>query len=926
MLKIFKKPCQNQEKKQQDDDDCCIAQNVSNLRFYTQNSLKKKHHSVHTSERGRSMVEILGVLAVIGVLSIGGIAGYRYAITKYRANDIVYEVNMRASDINLRYQAIQIPEDITFDEWSETTLQTNFPVFIDKVPEYDIIQIEVSDVPTDVCKEVMKEAPYLAEENNIKFVNVALGDLIGEADLCETEPENFKTLIFTSVINDTDEIGECTLDSHCSNACGEAVCDYANGYTCTSPCEANEVCNEETQTCEAIQSCIEGQEFRSLQGACISCAARGNYEISSLDEPYINEELGIEDTSSPISQCEQCPARAISDTNGRTYCISACLVGRGYVPLTGITNGDSWTQYSENDYLAGCVSCDNPNDYAINSNSAEALAGCAGCGHETYWSGIYLDSMICGPASCNENQFKHFPHLNGSGHKGAICISCDDPSPRYISKVAKFKTMCESCGRTVAGPWCVPEICDDDEFMSASYPAVQNQRIRLGACRSCTDKKSYELGQYTTSTNSSTGETTYSMNDALQYFINQCESCNDTNGDGIISEAEKNSVRKVERDPNGYVYCVHSSLGECNGVLGTNGTCYSCEELATQKKIPIVSEEISGCTRNCPTQAWIIPDNADAGNKLVCYQKCKDDEFQDYYGNCYSCSKEGSAWHYAVPALKQKCAACPETAPRVTLKQNCYKKTICEAGESVYEPESNTCTSCETTSSFYTTDPDACIACKPTKTNQGRYIWYDGGNPICAPIIEDVSGVCNSLSATEMGLTYNGTNGMFFQSKNSKHCYSCSTPSDVESTIDQCRTCGDQRQYDGGKCIIYNGCNGGSTFWGVDQHTCVECNVSEIKTETTFMERHLCDDCSNKRSMTAKFDDKVEAYCVQKCVLENLWQDINGNCYNCSDTTEREIGTDETSRRLCTDCNRELKPILDADDVLIGYKCAPSNN
>ncbi len=39
-------------------------------------------HKFIKSEQGRSMVEILGVLAVIGVLSIGGIQGYRYAFTK----------------------------------------------------------------------------------------------------------------------------------------------------------------------------------------------------------------------------------------------------------------------------------------------------------------------------------------------------------------------------------------------------------------------------------------------------------------------------------------------------------------------------------------------------------------------------------------------------------------------------------------------------------------------------------------------------------------------------------------------------------------------------------------------------------------------------------------------------------------------------
>ena len=48
-----------------------------------------------TAESGRSMVEILGVLAVMGVLSAGGIYGYSFAMDKYRANDIIYEVNLR---------------------------------------------------------------------------------------------------------------------------------------------------------------------------------------------------------------------------------------------------------------------------------------------------------------------------------------------------------------------------------------------------------------------------------------------------------------------------------------------------------------------------------------------------------------------------------------------------------------------------------------------------------------------------------------------------------------------------------------------------------------------------------------------------------------------------------------------------------------
>ena len=37
-------------------------------------------------QEGRSMIEMLGVLAIIGVLSVGGLAGYTMAMNRHRAN------------------------------------------------------------------------------------------------------------------------------------------------------------------------------------------------------------------------------------------------------------------------------------------------------------------------------------------------------------------------------------------------------------------------------------------------------------------------------------------------------------------------------------------------------------------------------------------------------------------------------------------------------------------------------------------------------------------------------------------------------------------------------------------------------------------------------------------------------------------------
>ena len=45
------------------------------------------------NEKGRSMIEMLGVLAIVGVLSVGGIAGYSKAMGKYKTNQLLAQMS-----------------------------------------------------------------------------------------------------------------------------------------------------------------------------------------------------------------------------------------------------------------------------------------------------------------------------------------------------------------------------------------------------------------------------------------------------------------------------------------------------------------------------------------------------------------------------------------------------------------------------------------------------------------------------------------------------------------------------------------------------------------------------------------------------------------------------------------------------------------
>ncbi len=59
--------------------------------------------NLHTQESGRSMVEMLGVLAIVGVLSVGGIAGYSQAMSKFKVTKAMDQVQTIITNIRTLY-------------------------------------------------------------------------------------------------------------------------------------------------------------------------------------------------------------------------------------------------------------------------------------------------------------------------------------------------------------------------------------------------------------------------------------------------------------------------------------------------------------------------------------------------------------------------------------------------------------------------------------------------------------------------------------------------------------------------------------------------------------------------------------------------------------------------------------------------------
>ena len=63
-------------------------------------------------QQGRSMIEMLGVLAIIGVLSVGGLVGYSKAMERYRVNETINQITYIVENVHSLFKSQRDYSDI----------------------------------------------------------------------------------------------------------------------------------------------------------------------------------------------------------------------------------------------------------------------------------------------------------------------------------------------------------------------------------------------------------------------------------------------------------------------------------------------------------------------------------------------------------------------------------------------------------------------------------------------------------------------------------------------------------------------------------------------------------------------------------------------------------------------------------------------
>ena len=225
-------------------------------------------------ESGRSMVEMLGVLAVVGVLSVAGIAAYNNAMNKYRANEILNEASKRATIV-----AMQFASGRTTGSLAEfTNNDLGYAVFASETAPGD---------NENQFKLILETPPVSA-------VCVQMKNQVGSASVIRKIATDCSALSYNKDLSTTSYASDFNNETDCKGA-GKKWCSDWDSPACAEDCCAQrqdqDLCDFQAQndgfcenkTCLKRTVCIDDDDCKLIDSD--NCAAGGCFcDYSSVGD------------------------------------------------------------------------------------------------------------------------------------------------------------------------------------------------------------------------------------------------------------------------------------------------------------------------------------------------------------------------------------------------------------------------------------------------------------------------------------------------------------------------------------------------------------------------------------------------------------------------------------------------------------------
>ncbi len=420
------------------------------------------------------MVEMLGTLAIMGVLSVGAVAGYRYAITKYQANETTNELKRR---VVIHSQQAMVGVALDQTEMGEYT-SLGYPIDV-----YDMkngsFELEVQDMDKELCDALIKANWTLP-------IQTRVNDLLGGS--CQNEGNTIAFQFQTTMSG-------CTSDSEClCGTCqdGKCISDCPVGQVCVKSFDTgtygcyppNEVtddihcdnpnpngdgtcCDENGENC-----CPPDKPLYTRYGGCVTCD-----DVSTTKETEI---------FAPSRQlCNRCANRMYRNIgiNNIGYCIlKQCPDDKPVQSFSGQCYPCDYDGFIEQNHTftsqffsETCSMC---------SNRFVHNGGCAiGCPDNTI-----LKDQVC---TCNDE----YPVMDKDGN----CHACSEDDPIAVGFRQLNRNTCSLCDGTSGKEKRRLYTPDVNQWgFCAKEQCPQNDMIHngKGECHSCSASYDIEMKVY----------------------------------------------------------------------------------------------------------------------------------------------------------------------------------------------------------------------------------------------------------------------------------------------------------------------------------------------------------------------------------------------------------------------------------------------
>lgn len=567
---------------------------------------------LNKQEIGRSLVEMLGVLSIIAILTITSLYGYNYAIDKYRANETINELTQYALIVD--GQVLQNRAVFDLSELGETT-RLGYPITAYLLDDPSYFELQLEQVPVGVCKRILDSnwnIPLLIRANAY--------DYNGNLNICEQDDDNTPPeMIFQFAAGmQSGELpyGACETDTDCKGDC--VTCEDG---LCVSTCTGNARCAQDVNSGEML------------------CCPKEKREGPYCCETKINGRC-----CNKYYQC--CPwYRPLIDKNGNCY---ACDYANR-IDVTGVQDNCNVCSNRELDGNWCRIKC------TADKPLRDAYGVCRSCDDEAF---IYLGSYLrqncttvcpnrhssggnnnyCG-LKCGEGLYADKPLTDASG----ICHSCEETGNIEVTNVHENCAVCSN--REIKGNLCALPCPDPNKPM----PGID------GKCYACDDPKPLNATKLSCSICPNRinhhyhcilpcGEGIYA-NKPLVGADGYCYSCDEPKTVNV----EYNTANCQAVCPNREVLGVQCILNNCekHQMKGEDGKCYDCD---APNDALIKTQMCDKCPNRVKWNDYCI---------LPCDEGIYEDmPLPDRYGECYACDDSRRIDVYPNNDVCQK--VCPD--------------------------------------------------------------------------------------------------------------------------------------------------------------------------------------------------------------------------------------------------------------------------